>query len=134
MNWYRIAKEEKEEMSWYKIAQTPPTLIIMRGLPGSGKSTTAWELAGKDGIVLSTDDYFMIDDEYQFNPKKLGAAHKWNQERARQQMGLGVDPIVIDNTNVQPWEAKPYVEMADEMGYEVKIAEPESPWWKERFK
>lgn len=36
------------------------TLILMRGLPGSGKSTKAKKLADNIGIIFSTDDFFMI--------------------------------------------------------------------------
>ena len=36
--------------------------------------------------------------------------------------------IVIDNTNVRKWEAKPYVKMAQQYGYEVKFVEPDTPW------
>lgn len=35
------------------------TIILMRGVPGSGKSTKAKKLAGTSGIVYSTDDFFM---------------------------------------------------------------------------
>lgn len=35
-------------------------LILMRGLPGSGKSTLAKKLAGANGVVYSTDDFFMV--------------------------------------------------------------------------
>jgi NEDD4-binding protein 2 len=34
-------------------------LILMRGLPGSGKSTLAKKLAGENGVIYSTDDFFM---------------------------------------------------------------------------
>ena len=35
------------------------TLILMRGVPGSGKSTKAKLLAGNKGVVYSTDDFFI---------------------------------------------------------------------------
>ena len=42
----------------------------------------------------------------------------------------GISPIVIDNTNTQKWEAKPYVQMAQSHGYTVKVMEPTTPWAK----
>jgi adenylate kinase family enzyme len=44
----------------------------MRGLPGSGKSTKAKELAGEQGLVFSTDDFFMVNGKYIFDPKMIG--------------------------------------------------------------
>merc|ERR1712136_51397 len=34
------------------------TLVIMRGLPGCGKTYRAKELCGSNGVICSTDDYF----------------------------------------------------------------------------
>jgi len=50
----------------------------MRGIPGSGKSTTAKKLAGETGKIHSTDNYFMVDGVYQFNPKNLSENHEAN--------------------------------------------------------
>ena len=44
----------------------------MRGLPGSGKSTKARKIAGQFGVVYSTDDFFMVNGEYKFDPKMIG--------------------------------------------------------------
>jgi len=33
------------------------------------------------GMVLSTDDYFMKGNTYDFNADKLTEAHQWNRER-----------------------------------------------------
>ena len=44
-------------------------LIINRGIPGSGKSTSAKKLAPKEQI-FSTDDYFMKNGKYIFDGKK----------------------------------------------------------------
>uniref|UniRef100_A0A8B9ME67 NEDD4-binding protein 2-like 2 n=1 Tax=Accipiter nisus TaxID=211598 RepID=A0A8B9ME67_9AVES len=106
-------------------------LLILRGLPGSGKSTLSRILLRQscDGIVFSTDDYFRQQDGYTYNAAQLGDAHDWNQKRAKQAMEQGKSPVIIDNTNTQAWEMKPYVEVALEKGYRVEFHEPDT-WWK----
>ena len=101
-------------------------LIIMRGVSGSGKSTLASELAMKhQGVVFSTDDFFMEDGVYNFNPKKIGINHQLNQDRCRNAMRDQFPCIIIDNTNTQIWEMEPYAEMALIHGYDIEIHEPE---------
>lgn len=42
------------------------------------------------GVILSTDDCFYINGQYQFDVRYLGEAHEWNQNRGkdrRQVMG-----------------------------------------------
>lgn len=102
-------------------------LYIMRGLPGSGKSTVAKAL-GKDGIVFSTDDFFLCDGKYEFNSNKLGLYHSMNINRAREAMEDGITPVVIDNTNVRAADCKPYVEAGLKNGYEIEFVEPETKW------
>ncbi|XP_053312341.1 NEDD4-binding protein 2-like 2 [Spea bombifrons] len=106
-------------------------LILLRGVPGSGKSTLACNLLElhPDGIVFSTDDYFCQREGYTYNVKLLGDAHDWNQDRAKRAMDDGRSPIIIDNTNIQAWEMKPYVQMALERDYIVEFLEPDT-WWK----
>lgn len=103
-------------------------LILMRGVSGSGKSTLARELAAKhDGsVIFSTDDYFMVKGQYVFDPKRIAANHAMNQERTVYAMRAGVRCIIIDNTNTQAWEMRPYVEAAIKYGYSIEIHEPEA--------
>ncbi|NXQ69326.1 N42L2 protein, partial [Quiscalus mexicanus] len=82
-----------------------------------------------DGVVLSTDDYFRQQYGYTYNAAQLGDAHEWNRKRAKQAMEQGKSPVIIDNTNTQAWEMKPYVEVALEKGYRVEFHEPDT-WWK----
>ncbi|XP_036392971.1 NEDD4-binding protein 2-like 2 [Megalops cyprinoides] len=105
-------------------------LILMRGVPGSGKSTLAKKLlsSGPNGLILSTDDYFSQVDGYAYDPSLLGHAHDWNQNRAREAMDDGRSPVIIDNTNIQAWEMKPYVKMALQRGYNVEFCEPDTSW------
>lgn len=115
------------------VSQTKKTLIIMRGLPGSGKSTRAKALAA-GGEIFSTDNFFMTGGKYVYNPALIGKAHEWNQNAAIAAMIQGVSPVVIDNTNVRRMHVEPYIQAAKKLGYEIQIAEPDSPWWKKYFK
>jgi predicted kinase len=100
-------------------------LILMRGVSGSGKSTLAKKLAAAhEGVIYSTDDFFMLEGIYTFDPSSLGKNHKMNQDRAIWAMQERTPCIIIDNTNTQAWEMKPYVEAAIEFGYEIEIQEP----------
>lgn len=103
-------------------------LVIMRGLPGSGKTTRAIEIAGEDGVRLSTDDFYVENGQFNFDPDKLGEAHRWNRRRARKAFELGLSPVVIDNCNVEPWEAHGYLMVALRYGYKVEVAYPDTPW------
>ncbi|XP_076002333.1 uncharacterized protein n4bp2l2 [Genypterus blacodes] len=111
-------------------AYSPLVLILMRGLPGSGKSTLAKELVstGPSGLILSADDYFAHSDSYHYDPGLIGEAHQWNQDRAKEAMHDGRSPLIIDNTNIEAWEMKPYVQMALERGYRVDFREPDTSW------
>jgi len=82
------------------------------------------------GLVCSTDDYFIetTTGAYQFDNTRLQEAHSWNQQRVKTALRDKVSPVVVDNTNTQRWEAKPYVLMAVKFGYEVKVEEP-TTWW-----
>ena len=113
--------------SWYKTSSNDKVLILLRGISGSGKSTLGKQLMG-DGQIFSTDDFFMQEDEYKFNPSQLGNAHQWNLDRTIASMGRGESPIIVDNTIIQAWEAKRYVQAAIEHGYKVEVAEPDTPW------
>jgi len=93
-------------------------VIIMRGVPGSGKSTKAKTYGG---IICSADDFFMQDGVYKFNRKLIYAAHAhciYNFEKAL----FNKEPLVIvDNTHTRKWEYERYIKCAERYGYEVVI-------------
>ncbi|XP_056413035.1 NEDD4-binding protein 2 [Hyla sarda] len=106
-------------------------LVLLRGAPGSGKSTLARLLLEQNplGVILSTDDYFIQNGEYKYDVNLLGEAHEWNYKRAKDAFEKNVSPIIIDNTNLQGWEMKPYVSLAMKHKYKVTFREPDT-WWK----
>jgi len=91
-------------------------LILLRGLPGSGKSTFA-NLLG--GIHVEADQYFMQDGEYKFDASKLKQAHNWCKLRVEHSMEDGADKITVSNTFTQEWEMDVYFELAEKYGYQT---------------
>ena len=100
----------------------------MRGLPGSGKSTKAKKIAGNIGVIYSTDDFFMVNNEYVYDPKMIGEYHDRNLKRTMQAMKEGKYLIIIDNTNIRLWEMKKYVLAAQQYGYKVRVEEADTAW------
>lgn len=102
-------------------------LYIVRGLPGSGKSTFAEKLVGHDFLVCEADKYFVNKEtgEYNFDGSKLKDAHKYCQDLVETYMkdSLVNDQfyreIAVSNTFTQEWEMKPYFELAEKYGYMV---------------
>jgi len=103
-------------------------LYLLRGLPGSGKTTLAESLGGTH---LEADMYFItINGEYEFDASQLKYAHQWCQDSVKEAMtwdehpeieflSAGVSKIVVSNTFTQEWEMKPYFELAEKYGYRV---------------
>ena len=118
------------------------TLILMRGVPGSGKSYTASCICFPNGIVYSMDDYWGATPEiYRKNfdaacaegsiNHKLATCHKLNLQRTIDTMVLNWPLIIVDNTNVRLEHMKPYEDAADKYGYKVIYREPDSSIWQQ---
>jgi predicted kinase len=98
-------------------------LLILRGLPGGGKSTVAKSIleGSSSVIVCSADDYFMVDGRYEFDPARLGKAHQACIMSADRSMANGYALVVIDNTNIKKEHYLPYIKMAEKYGYTVTV-------------
>ncbi len=102
-------------------------LYIVRGVPGSGKSTFAKMLVGEDFLVCEADKYFIDKEtgEYNFDFTKIKEAHKFCQDTVETYMkdSLANDQfyreIAVSNTFTQEWEMEPYMELANKYGYTV---------------
>jgi len=109
----------------FEITKPSNVLYIMTGIPGAGKSTKSKELVG-NGKIFSTDDRIENAGDYKDffdimkknkNFSALSKMHELNYNLASKAMIKGVNPIIIDNTNLSPSEPKKYVEKALSLGY-----------------
>ena len=93
------------------------SLILVRGIPGSGKSTFA-KLLGR--AICSADDYHIdLNGNYNWKKENLNASHEWCKRKCERFMKIGVERIIIDNTLSSEWEINPYMNMAKKYGYRV---------------
>ena len=88
-------------------------LRLVRGLPGSGKTTFA---QGMEGFVaFEADQFFMQDGVYTYDPLKIKDAHAWCLASARAALAAGKN-VVVANTFTRIFEMEPYLQLACEFG------------------
>ena len=103
-------------------------VFIMRGVPGSGKSTIAKEIAHPTGVIHSTDQYFYDEaGQYKLDLSKLPEYHGKNFEAFCNSIESEKSIIVLDNTNIKRWEFERYLTIAKAKGYTVREVEIPPP-------
>ena len=76
------------------------TLYIVRGVPGSGKSTFAKSIGG---IHIETDQFFMENGKYNFDITKIKLAHKYCQNQTEpyfklaEKYGYRTFSLIVEN-------------------------------------
>lgn len=99
-------------------------LFLIRGIPGSGKTSFA-KTIWSDYVIVEADKFFEKDGEYKFDPTKLKDAHQWCKDTVEQFMKDNelnhqfYPEIVVSNTFTQEWEMQPYIDLANKYGYKI---------------
>lgn len=116
-------------------------IIILRGIPGSGKSSLCKEIKDKFSStkivsVHSTDSkhYRWVKNgdkaewKYIFQKRNLLEYHKQTLTDTIGSMLINDNIIVLDNTSTTFSEIKPYCIAAILRGYSIEILEPNTEW------
>jgi predicted kinase len=100
-------------------------LFLVRGLPGSGKTTFATAI-WNDYAVCEADKFFYDEEgNYNFDPTKLKEAHAWCKNEVESKMiehqnnQQYYPEIAVSNTFTQEWEMEDYFKLAEKYGYKV---------------
>lgn len=93
-------------------------LTLIRGIPGSGKSTIASKL---DAVLIEADQFFENrDGEYKFDRRFIKDAHAWCQFEMKRLLLAG-NSVVVANTFVKRWEVERYLEIVHSLGLDIEI-------------
>jgi uridine kinase len=92
-----------------------PTLFLIRGSPGSGKSSCAQSLLDKFVVqrMYEADQYFVQNGEYQFDPTLLEDAHNQCKRNTWLALYEGMS-VAVSNTSCTEWDVETYATIARE--------------------
>jgi len=96
--------------------------IIIRGIPGSGKSTVAKMLASAMPALHYEADmwFYKRTGEYDFHIDQLHTAHKWCFDSVENALHSRMN-VIVSNTFTTIKELKPYVELGAKHGIKPQI-------------
>lgn len=126
-----------EEMLRGNVWKSPKVMLILRGLPGSGKSYLGKKMVEeckgerkKSVSVHSADDYFELvaaqsGQAYKFDGATMDIAHNYCRGHVINAMHQEKDVIIVDNTHSQRWEYRVYERIAELCGYKCYVVELE---------
>ena len=111
-------------------------LLILRGLPGSGKSSlaarivSAWDEKYGGGSTCVSADKYMYREGRTFQASSLSGAHARCLQTVRDTFQTLPRPrpclVVLDNTNTTPAEYSAYLSLCQDCGATVGIVEMET--------
>lgn len=102
----------------------PAALVLIRGLPGSGKTTMASVLTMIGYKHFEADMFFEANGVYRYDASRIREAHAWCQQMTRQALSGGHD-VVVSNTFTHLRELEPYRAMASG---KIQIIEAKGRW------
>lgn len=117
---------------------TKTEVRLYRGLPGSGKSTSAMEWLQSDTpdfrsySIVEADQFFIRDGEYKWSQSLLPVAHDWCfGEFARQLFIVQPDRLAVSNTFTRLWEMQRYIDIMKKNNIPFSVHEPDTVWAKD---
>lgn len=105
-------------------------LVIIRGIPGSGKSTYARQIQLVFKIIHGIDCEIEEADKYMgtpFEPSWLRFCHEECQKNTRDHL-LNKKYVIVSNTSTLRTEVAPYTKLAKEAKVWTLYIEPPTPW------
>jgi len=100
-----------------------PTLFLIRGITGNGKTSLAKRIGGCVNIAADNYPGLYVDGEYQQHLQK--ESHEWVLQKVEEWMGSKLD-IAVHNTFVRTFYLDQYLKLAKKYGYAVQIITSEA--------
>ena len=102
------------------------TALILRGLPGAGKTTLAQSIAPDANVAA--DEWFDRFNGGVFDPMYLTEAHGWCLDKFAWMLAQDNATVVAaHNTFTRRSEYQPYVDVATKLGARVHVMTVENP-------
>lgn len=127
-------KPDPAAVAWRQEVPRPPEpvpasefawadLVLIRGLPGAGKSSIAGLFIAQGYVHVEADQFFIREGRYVYERELVPLAHEWCREQVRESLRAG-RRVVVSNTFVSLAELEPYLRMRPD----ALILEASGPW------
>jgi len=106
--------------------QSPKTLTIIRGPPGSGKKYLVSQMEQDNNEVFAICDknqYFVHDGEYNFKGSELSKAEQSSRLKLLNSISKGIRNIYVINYFNELWMYQEYLQIAKMHNYKTQILE-----------
>lgn len=99
-------------------------LIMIRGIPGSGKSTMARGMIerGEADSHYEPDMFYSRTGTYVWYAEEVFEAHAWCMQNIRRDLIAG-KRVVMAHTFIKCWEIQKYAQIAKELGLKYEVIE-----------
>lgn len=100
-------------------------LFLVRGLPGSGKTSLATHIWNEYAVCEADKYFYDKEGNYNYDPSKIKDAHAWCKSQVETMMKdhklneQYYPEIAVSNTFTQEWEMEDYFQLAEKYGYKV---------------
>jgi len=101
-------------------------LVILRGLPASGKSTHAARLVMQGYKRINADDLRMSIDNNLWSKDNEKLINELMERMVRLFLNAGYN-VVLDNTNLNPYKVRAAIDIANEQAADIEILDIETP-------
>jgi len=95
-------------------------LTLIRGIPGSGKTTLAHKLIGENDVIMEADHFFQKPSGYNYNIKLIREAHMWCQSCTAYHLFRGRN-VIVSNTSIHFRDLECYYDIAKKFNAEFEI-------------
>lgn len=106
----RVVELEKIVQLPQREAAALPRLVLIRGLPGTGKTTRAMGYVNDGYKHFEADQFFMVDGRYCFDAKNLPEAHASCLKQTKEALEAG-ELVCVANVFATVEDIKPYTEL-----------------------
>ena len=98
-------------------------LIIVRGLPGSGKTKVAKGIVkslGGKAVHFESVMYFRTTDDNHYRSNHVKSSHDWCLRSTENALKEG-RTVVVANTFTRGWEIEPFLSLGKELGLKTTV-------------